>query len=413
MKNNIVKRTLIGTMAVLCVMGSTSAVTAFAADPVSADTSAYVGATYLPTGGWELVRGDTAAESNPDAAAALEKATENLDGVSYELVATLARQCVAGTNYCLLCKVKTVVPNAKARYQLIYIFEDLKGGAEITGRKTIIGESYDPGSFEGNDGDTSLESNEEVLAAFNEALTGLDGVDYYPIAYIGSQVVAGTNYMILCRAKAVVPNAEPTFKLVTIYKDLSGNSEIHDIRDVVIGERDKEKTDTYITYEKGDNAVKLTWTATEGVNKYAVCGLYGNKWKLIAQGYNTSYVLKGLKAGKEYTVAVIPMIDGAWNKDFSNAVTVTPNAPKVPEISFEKGENSVKLTWTEVEGAKKYGVAGFVAGKWTKLAEGYSTSYVLNGLKTSKEYKVAVAANIDGRWVTDFSNAIVVTPKTN
>lgn len=415
MKHNILKRALIGSMAVLCVTGSTTAVTAFGEEPVSAaDISTHVEEP-VPAGGWELVSGDTSADYNPDAAEAFKKATEQLDGVSYELVAALAKQCVAGTNYCLLCKVKAVVPNARTQYQIIYIYEDLKGNAEITGRKTIIGDPA-PGSFEGNDGDTSLEGNEDVLDAFNDAIKELDGVDYYPISYIGSQLVAGTNYMILCRAKVVVPNAVPSFKLVTVYKDLSGNAAISDIRDVVIGEIDEEhheeeKPVIYISYERGDNAVKLSWVASKEVNKYAVCGFYGNSWKLIAQGYNTSYILKGLKPGNEYKVAVIAMVDGAWNKDFSNAIFVTPNDSKVPEISYEEGENSVKLTWNEIDGAKKYAVAGYVAGKWKKLAEGYNTSYVLKGLKPGKEYKVAVSANIDGRWVTDFSNAIVVTPK--
>ena len=70
---------------------------------------------------------------------------------------------------------------------------------------------------------------DEYRAVFDKALEQLVGVDYEPIAYLGSQVVAGTNHCFLCRSTVVVPGAEPSLSLVYIYEDLEGNAEITNI----------------------------------------------------------------------------------------------------------------------------------------------------------------------------------------
>lgn len=76
---------------------------------------------------------------------------------------------------------------------------------------------------------------DENKAVFDKALEGLLGVDYEPIAYLGSQVVAGTNHCFLCKATVVAPDAEPTLVLIYIYEDLEGNAEIMHIVDMDLG----------------------------------------------------------------------------------------------------------------------------------------------------------------------------------
>ena len=85
-----------------------------------------------------------------------------------------------------------------------------------------------------NQGDASVEKNADVKAAFDKALDGLVGCSYETVAYIGSQVVSGTNYSILCRTTPVCPNAESVFSMVTIYVDLNGSAELTDVTDLDI-----------------------------------------------------------------------------------------------------------------------------------------------------------------------------------
>ena len=79
------------------------------------------------------------------------------------------------------------------------------------------------------------EITEEVKVVFDKATTDLTGVDYQPVAYLGSQVVAGMNHAILCRATEVVPNAKPYYTIMYIYEDLEGNATIQEISDIELG----------------------------------------------------------------------------------------------------------------------------------------------------------------------------------
>ena len=62
----------------------------------------------------------------------------------------------------------------------------------------------------------------------------LVGVNYVPVAYLGSQVVAGTNHCFLCKATVVYPNAVPSYTLVYIHEDLEGNATIMQSTDIDI-----------------------------------------------------------------------------------------------------------------------------------------------------------------------------------
>ena len=75
---------------------------------------------------------------------------------------------------------------------------------------------------------------DEVNKAFDKAMESLVGVDYAPIACLGTQLVAGQNYCILCKATVVAPDAAPYLALVYVYADLEGNAEITHIQELDI-----------------------------------------------------------------------------------------------------------------------------------------------------------------------------------
>lgn len=194
--------------------------------------------TILP-GGWEMNKGDISVDANTDAKNAFEKAVGTLVGFEYEPLAVLAKQIVCGTNYCILCRGRSTVENARTEMMLVYVYEDLDGNASVTGIKTLINTANVFGGWSANEGDISLDHNEEVRAVFEKAMEGLTGASYEPVAYIGSQLVSGKNYMVLCRETVVVPGAESTYALVTVYEDLNGNAEILEITEIGIGETDE------------------------------------------------------------------------------------------------------------------------------------------------------------------------------
>ena len=320
-------------------------------------------------GGWEAVSGDTSIEGNPDAKAAFDKAAECLEGASYEPVAVIGRQVVAGMNYCLLCKVTAVVPDAKPQYQLVYIYEDLNGGASITGIKTIIGEAL-PGGFEANTGDTDLSKNKKAAAAFGKTMKNIDGVDYEPIAYLGSQVVAGTNYMILCRSLVISPNSEPKFVLVTIYEDLSGNTEMNGVETIGFGEKDEPSSGSggsgstgtdmpnpwsdFNSVKKAAKAAGLTFSAPARLGGKKICFVRA-KEGLVEVGYGSKSEKITFRKG-----AGTSDISGDWNeypktadvKINGRTVTMRGQKSKVYSIIWCDGTDSYSFYVKEGVSAK-------------------------------------------------------------
>lgn len=242
MNRNFLKKVM-----VLAVAGTLAAApAAFAETETQSEAVEIIGGADGPTsillGGWE-VNSDKLSiddEVNKDAKKAFEKATDGLAGYDYEPIAVLGRQVVAGTNYSILCRGTVIVPDAEPVYEIITVYEDLDGNADITGDKEIFsGNSDAQGGYAVNDGDVSFEKNEDVKTAFDKAVETLDGADYEPVAYLGSQTVSGSNYVALMRVTPVVPDAEPEFDLVTVYEDLDGKEEITDTETVSIDAQDE------------------------------------------------------------------------------------------------------------------------------------------------------------------------------
>ena len=168
-------------------------------------------------------------------------------------------------------------------------------------------------------------------------------------------------------------------------------------------------------WEKGYGAVKLTWDPVLGAEKYAVVGLVNGKWQVINYSYKTSSVIKGLKPGVNYTVAVVAKIDGKWNLDASKAITVTPKTVnKYPVVTSEVSGKQFRLNWKAADAAEKYAIAVYQSGKWVVKAQlnGDVTSYTSPKLNNGT-YKIVVCAKVNGKW--DLSNinsrAINVTIK--
>ena len=79
---------------------------------------------------------------------------------------------------------------------------------------------------------------EELHALFEKGTETLTGASYIPVAYLGSQVVAGRNHAFLCQAVTAYPGsleAAPAYAMVYLYEDLEGNVSILSIGDFDVG----------------------------------------------------------------------------------------------------------------------------------------------------------------------------------
>ncbi len=185
----------------------------------------------IVAGGWTIRQDGTEPTFPSEAKEAFDKAVT--DG-SYRPIAYLGSQVVAGANYAFLCTV------SDRGLCVVKIYKDLEGNASVLETKDVSIADYTTdeqiafpeagmaGGWNVSEA-TGAALPEEAQTAYEAAMTGLVGVSYTPVVCLGTQVVAGTNYAILCRASVV--SAEPTTALavVVVYADLEGGAQVTSI----------------------------------------------------------------------------------------------------------------------------------------------------------------------------------------
>ncbi len=188
-------------------------------------------------------------ELDPAAFEPLEQVKKILLGVDYEALALLGKQIVAGTNYAYLCKATVTAPDAQPYLAVVFVYQTLEGDCELLKIQPIdvgIGASegdfldmaVDPPAGPLMGGWTVAQDptiTPELKAVFDKGMEGLIGVNYVPVLYLGSQVVAGTNHAFLCQATVVVPDAQPEWMVVYLYQDLQGEISVLDIGGFDVG----------------------------------------------------------------------------------------------------------------------------------------------------------------------------------
>ncbi len=204
----------------------------------AADTDAEQ--TEAVSGGWELYDNE-ANELPEDVQSAFDKAVEQFEGSDLKPLAYIASQVVAGTNYMILCEVETVMEEPVQSYQMVVIYADLQGNAEITQvndfdlNAYVDGGSADVSAEQLSGGWTVAEDRasavipQDAKDIFDKAAAELDGNELEPMVLLGTQVVAGTNYAFLCHSTLQTEETINGIQVVTVYADLEGNAEITNI----------------------------------------------------------------------------------------------------------------------------------------------------------------------------------------
>lgn len=178
------------------------------------------------TGGWEL-SGQTETVLPDTVKEAFDQAMAGRDDIIP--VAFVGEQAVAGKNYMLLCAETS--GGSTTGYKMIVIYRDLQGNSTLAGESPFelanyVGGSAQPsgetlsGGWAAPDEATKQPLAEEAQTAFDKAAEGFIGSEIEPMALLGTQVVAGMNYAMLCRVTPVSPQAIPSIQVVTVYADL-------------------------------------------------------------------------------------------------------------------------------------------------------------------------------------------------
>lgn len=133
---------------------------------------------------------------------------------------------------------------------------------------------------------------------------------------------------------------------------------------------------------------QLKWSAVAGAAKYRVFVKSGSSWKTVATTAATSYNYKGLTSGTAYTYTVRAMDDAgklvsAYNTAGWKYTYIAP--PALPTLKNTK--NGVQITYKKPAGGSYFRIFRKTSGgKWAKLADTSSTTYVDKSAKKGVTY---------------------------
>lgn len=228
MKKKAVSVCMTAVLAVSLLAGG--AMPAFAAAaPAAKTTAAAIPEENCFSGSWERAASPELTES---VTALSDRAFEGLLGASYTPTALLAaRTTTAGKQYRVLYRQTMACPDAQEMYVVVTLQQGWFGQASIVdiGDALALTDLSDlPGAWQEPE---TPAITEEAVAAFHKATDGLVGVDYVPVALLSTQVVAGTNYRILCEATVVYPGEQMHYVVMTLSEDLAGNVSVLDVTD--------------------------------------------------------------------------------------------------------------------------------------------------------------------------------------
>ena len=186
-------------------------------------------------GGWEIAADPAPAELPDEVNAAFENFKGNY-GDDLIPMAYYGNQVTDGMNYGLLCKSKS-----DNELQTVILHQNTNGNVDDSIINTFnIGDytqgegadvSAEPaaGGWQVAEDYTTAEIPKEAFEAYDAATAELDGNELHPMAYLGSQLVAGTNYALLCHSTTVTAEPVSSIQVVTVYEDLDGNCQVTNI----------------------------------------------------------------------------------------------------------------------------------------------------------------------------------------
>ena len=194
-------------------------------------------------GGWTITEAAGTALSD-EAAEAFEAAQEGYAGMGFEAITLMGTQVVAGVNYAILAKGTTVTATPQTALKVVIVYAGVDGERSIKtvadfsiGDYTEDKDTEEAGTLAGGwtvTDEDGFALPDDVQESFDNAMEGLVGVGYEPLAYLGSQVVAGVNYAVLCRATKVTAEPVSYLAVVSIYRDLEGGCSVNSIHAIDI-----------------------------------------------------------------------------------------------------------------------------------------------------------------------------------
>jgi N-acetylmuramoyl-L-alanine amidase len=163
----------------------------------------------------------------------VEIANRTPDSIFVSIHHNSGRRAAEGIETFTLSPQGTTSPFAKTRR-----YADLEGNAEFASINDFEYVAYTVGdseeiSAENLAGGWSVPDDaagsavpDDAKEAFDKAVGAFTGAEIVPLALLGNQIVAGTNYAFICKSTLTTEEPVTGIQVVTVYADLEDNAEI-------------------------------------------------------------------------------------------------------------------------------------------------------------------------------------------
>ena len=156
------------------------------------------------------------------------------------------------------------------------------------------------------------------------------------------------------------------------------------------------------------DAVRISWDASAGAEKYRVYYYGSNGWTKLADTTDNYFLDEEVTSGKtyRYTVRCINAAGTAFTSDYdrTGATCKYTDTPVLDDLQYEK--DGIVISWSECPGADKYRVYYYGSKGWTKLTETTSTTFTDKDVRSGYTYRYTVrCVNAEGTAFTSSYDA--------
>ncbi len=259
---------------------------------------------------------------------------------------------------------------------------------------------------------TGLKATSASLNSIKLTWTALSGATKYRIYRSSSS--GGTYAKIGETTSAAYTNLSLSSNTLYYYKVSAVNSSGEGAKSAAVYARTRTAAPSGVKATSvSSSSIKVTWTGVTGASKY---GIYrstssAGTYTKVAEATTGTYTNTGLSSNKLYYYKIYAFNSGGWSAPssavYARTRTNAPTGVKATSVS----SSSIKLTWTAVAGATKYGIYRSTSsgGTYSKAAEATTASYTNTGLSANKLYYYKVYAFNSGGWSASSSTVYART----
>ncbi len=144
---------------------------------------------------------------------------------------------------------------------------------------------------------------------------------------------------------------------------------------------------TLTNYEDG---VRIKWNTIAGASKYRVYYKGSNGWTRLTDSTGTSVLDDQVTSGTPYTYTIRAMDSNNNHLSWYYADGFSIQFIRAPEFSVSNEADGVKISWSKVNGAKKYRIFYYGSKGWTRMVDTADTTYIDKDVRSDHNYTYTV-----------------------